>query len=83
MLKVNAKSKVGTRRLLHFFEVSKIQHSPLVLVGAPTQGYRSPWSLQEPSAHYEMILCLFGVVDPSRSRTTIELGYQQILYGDH
>jgi hypothetical protein len=43
ILKVNAESKVGTRRLLQFFPgVSKSRHSSLVLVGAPTQGYRSP-----------------------------------------
>jgi hypothetical protein len=35
--------KARVIRLLQFFvEVSKSQHSSLVLVGAPAQGYRSP-----------------------------------------
>jgi hypothetical protein len=42
-----------------------------------------PWSSQEPSAHCEMILCLSDVVDPSRPRTIVESGHQQILRGDH
>jgi hypothetical protein len=72
MLKVNAGCKVRVRRLLQFSaEVSKSRHSSLVLVGAPAQGYRSPWSLQEPRALYEMILCHSGVVNPSRPRTNL------------
>jgi hypothetical protein len=35
------------------------------------------------SAQYEMILYLFGAVDPSRPHTIIESGHQQILWGDH
>jgi hypothetical protein len=42
-------------RLLHFFRGIEESTLSLVLVGAPGQGYRSPWSSQEPSAHYEMI----------------------------
>jgi hypothetical protein len=43
MLKVNAECKVRTIRLLQFFpEVLNNRHSSLVLIGAPTQGYRSP-----------------------------------------
>jgi hypothetical protein len=72
MLKVNTECKVRVRRLLQFFvEVSKSRHSSLVLVGAPAQGYRSPWSSQEPSALYDMILCHSDVVDPSRPRTNL------------
>jgi hypothetical protein len=35
----------------------------------PRKGIAPPWSLQEPSAHYEMILCHSGAVDPSRPLT--------------
>jgi hypothetical protein len=72
MLKLNVECKARLRRLLQFFaEVSKSRHSSLVLVGAPVQGYRSPWSSQEPSTHYEVILCHSGAVDPSRSLTIL------------
>jgi hypothetical protein len=70
MLELNAECKARFRRLLQFFaEVSKSQHSSLVLVGAPAQGYRSPLVLARKSAHYEMILCHSGAVDPSRPLT--------------
>jgi hypothetical protein len=43
MLELSAECKARFRRLLQFFpEVSKSRHSPLVLVGAPAQGYHSP-----------------------------------------
>jgi hypothetical protein len=72
MLKVNVECKARVRRLLQIFvEVSKSRHSSLALVGAPAQGYRSPWSSQEPSALYEMILCHSDAVDPSRPRTIL------------
>jgi hypothetical protein len=72
MVKVNAECKARVRSLLQFFvEVSKSWHSSLVLVGAPAQGYHPPWSSQEPSALYEMILCHSGAVDPSRSRRNL------------
>jgi hypothetical protein len=62
--------KQGLEDSSNFFaEVSKSQHSFLVLVGAPVQGYRPPLSSQEPSAHYEMILCHSGAVDLSRPLT--------------
>jgi hypothetical protein len=35
------------------------------------KGIAPPWSLQEPSAHYEMILCHSGTVDPSRPLTIL------------
>jgi hypothetical protein len=70
MLELNVECKARFIRLLQFFaEVSKSRHSSLVLVGAPAQGYRSPWSSQEPSTHYEMILCHSDAVDPSRPLT--------------
>jgi hypothetical protein len=31
----------------------------------PRKGIAPTWSSQEPSAHYEIILCHSGVVDPS------------------
>jgi hypothetical protein len=37
----------------------------------PRKGIAPPWSSQEPSALYEMILCLSGTVDPSQPRTTL------------
>jgi hypothetical protein len=37
----------------------------------PRKGIAPPWSLQEPSAHYEMILCHSGAVDPSRPLTNL------------
>jgi hypothetical protein len=43
MFKVNTECKVRARRLLQFFaEVSKSQHSSLVLVEVAVQGYHSP-----------------------------------------
>jgi hypothetical protein len=50
-------------------EVSKSRHSSLVLVEHPRKGIAPPWSLQEPSAHYELILCHSSAVDPSRPLT--------------
>jgi hypothetical protein len=35
----------------------------------PRKGIAPPLSLQEPSAHYEVILCHSGAVDPSRPLT--------------
>jgi hypothetical protein len=35
----------------------------------PRKGIAPPWSLQEPSAHYELILCHSGAVDLSRPLT--------------
>jgi hypothetical protein len=84
MLKVNVECKIRARRLLQLFaEVSKSRHSFLVLVGAPTQGYRSPLVL----ARTKSSLC----DDPlplwhSGSLTTtynLESGHQQVLQGDH
>jgi hypothetical protein len=58
--------KQGLEDSSNFFaEVSKSRHSSLVLVGAPRKGIAPPWSSQEPSAHYEMILSHSGMVDPS------------------
>jgi hypothetical protein len=51
--------------------------------GTPRKGITPPWSSQEPSALYKMILCLSGVVDPSRPHTIFESGHQQVLRGDH
>jgi hypothetical protein len=43
LLKVIAECKAMARKLFQFFyEVSESRHFPLVLVGAPTQGYSSP-----------------------------------------
>jgi hypothetical protein len=46
LLKVIAKCKARARKILQIFpEVSDSRHSPLVLVGAPAQGYSSPFVL--------------------------------------
>jgi hypothetical protein len=37
----------------------------------PRKGITPPWSSQESSAHYEMILCHSGAVDPSRPLTNL------------
>ena len=42
LLKVNAQSKGRKETRRRFAEVSESRHSPLVLVGAPAQGYGSP-----------------------------------------
>jgi hypothetical protein len=43
LLKVNTECKGRAKKLLRIFpRVSESQHSQLVLVGAPAQGYRSP-----------------------------------------
>jgi hypothetical protein len=84
MLELNVECKARLRRLLQFFaEVSKSRHSSLVLVGAPAQGYRSPLVLARTKCS------LWGDPLPLQrggSLTTaynLELGYQQILRGDH
>jgi hypothetical protein len=41
------------------------------LLEHPRKGITPPWSLQEPSVLYEMILCLSGVVDTSQPRTIL------------
>jgi hypothetical protein len=84
MLKINAECKVRVRRLLHFFvEESKSRHSSLVLVGAPTQGYRSPLVLARTKCSiWDDPLPLWR----GGSLTTtykFEPGHQQVLWGDH
>jgi hypothetical protein len=72
MIKLNAECKEKLRKLLQFFaEVSKSRHSSLVPLEHPRKGIAPPWSSQEPGAHYEVILCHFGAVDPSRLLTTL------------
>jgi hypothetical protein len=72
MLKINAECKAKLRRLLQLFtEVSKSRHSSLVLIGHPRKGITPPWSSQELSAHYEVILCHSGAVDPSWPHTNL------------
>ena len=65
MLKV--KRGEGTR--LCFAEVSESRHSPLVLVGAPTQGCSSPLSVQGSSALYGLILSHSVAVNRSQLLT--------------
>jgi hypothetical protein len=48
-----------------------IEESALSTSPHPRKGIAPPWSSQEPSAHYEMILCHSGVVDPSRPLTNL------------
>jgi hypothetical protein len=83
LLEVNAECEVEQENSSNFPWGIESQHSPLGTVGAPSQWYHSHWSSQEPSAHYEMILCLSDAVDPSRPHTIIESGHQQSLLGDH
>jgi hypothetical protein len=70
MLELNTKCKAKFRRLLHFsrgIEESALFPSPRW--STPRKGIAPPWSSQEPSAHYEMVLYHSGVVDPSRLLT--------------
>jgi hypothetical protein len=73
MLELNVECKARLRRLLQFFcrgiEESALFPSPRW--STPHKGIAPPWSSQEPSAHFEMILCHSGVVDPSRSLTIL------------
>jgi hypothetical protein len=72
MLKVNVKCKARVRKPLQFFvEVSKSWHSSQSLLEHPHKGIAPPWSSQEPSALYEMILCDSNAVDLSRPRTNL------------
>jgi hypothetical protein len=52
----------------------KAQFTPLlgiVILSHLRKGIAPPWSLQESSAHYEVILCHFSAVDPSRPLTIL------------
>jgi hypothetical protein len=60
MLKVNVESKVGTRRLLQFFtRYRRVRTLHEFSLEHPCKGIAPPWSSQEPSAYYKIILCLW------------------------
>jgi hypothetical protein len=84
MLELSVECKARFRRLLQFFpEVSKSRHSPLVLVGAPAQGYRSPLVLTRTKCSLwddPLPLWCGGSLTTAYN---LEPGHQQDLQGDH
>jgi hypothetical protein len=84
MLELNAECKARFRRLLQFFlEVSKRRHSSLLLVGAPTQGYRSHLVLARTKCSLRDNPLPLRRGGSLMTAYNLELGHQQILQGDH
>jgi hypothetical protein len=83
MLELSVKCKARFRRHLQFFSrYRRVGTLPQSSLEHPRKGIAPPWSLQEPSAYYEMNLCH----SRGGSLTTaykLETGHQQDLQGDH
>jgi hypothetical protein len=84
MLKLSAKCKARFISLLQFFpEASKSRHSPLVLVGAHTQGYRSPLVLTRTKCSLRDDPLPLRRGGSLTTAYKLELDHQQDLHGDH
>jgi hypothetical protein len=70
MLELSAECKVRFRRLLQFLPKYR-RVDTLPLLEHSRKSIAPPWSSQEPSAHYEMILCHSDAVDRSRALTIL------------